>query len=72
MKKVKQYGYSILGGVVGFFIPYVFVGALSLMGSINYWKSINSNVFLFSVLCTTVFGVMLVASDDDGKNLRSH
>ena len=59
-----------MGGVIGFFTPYVFVGALAIMGSLDYRMSVSSDLFLISVFVCTLMGALFPT--EGGGNLRSH
>jgi len=59
MNKIKKYLTAFLCGVVGFFLPYVFVGGLHFMNSVDYLSTVKSELFSITVFFTTMAGLML-------------
>jgi hypothetical protein len=50
---------TLIVAIIAFFIPYIFVGAMHIMGSLNYWVVVSSAPFIEVVVLTTIFAVIM-------------
>ena len=50
---------TLIVAIIAFFIPYIFAGAMHIMGSLNYWVLVSSPPFIEVVVLTTIFAVIM-------------
>ena len=49
----------LIVAIIAFLIPYLFIGAMHIMGSLNYWLIVSSKPFIEVVVIITFFAVIM-------------
>lgn len=50
---------TLIVAIIAFLIPYLFIGAMHIMGSLNYWLIVSSKPFIEVVVIMTFFAVFM-------------
>jgi hypothetical protein len=49
----------LIVAIIAFLTPYLFIGAMHIMGSLNYWSIVSSKPFIEVVVIITFFAVFM-------------